>query len=73
LPEERRMNKPTPEQVTINTIRDLVERVLKIPQYPLIDDYRVGHTSGYCDAMRDIKSILDMNGRPTGEPVHLGP
>jgi hypothetical protein len=65
------MSEPTPEQVTLNTIRDLVERVLKIPAYPPIDNYRVGHASGYCDAMQDIKAILNMNGAPPGEPVNF--
>ncbi len=66
------MSEPTPEQVTINTISDLVDRMLKFPEiYPTIDTYQEGHSAGYRHAMKDIRAILDMNGRPPGEPANI--
>jgi hypothetical protein len=67
------MSELSPEQITINTIRSFIERALKIPPYPPIDNYRVGSADGYRKAIRDIKAILDMNGEPSGKPVNLAP
>jgi hypothetical protein len=65
------MSEPTPEQITVNTIRNFVRRALNISQYPPIDNYRAGHSAGYRKAMEDVKAILDMNGRPPEEPVNF--
>jgi hypothetical protein len=65
------MSEPTPEQITIATLRGLAERALLIPPYPPMDNYRVGHSDGYRKAMQDVKAILDMNGRPPNEPVNF--
>jgi hypothetical protein len=67
------MSERTAEQVTVATINDLVEHMLKLPPYPPLDNYQTGHAAGYRSAMEDVKAILDMNGRPPGEPVIFEP
>jgi hypothetical protein len=66
------VSEPTAEQITLETIRVLVKRMLELPSYPPVDNYRVGHSDGYRKAMQDVKAILDMNGKPPDTPVFFG-
>ena len=58
------------EQVTLNTIRQHVKRILAtaaaVPPPPH------SHAAGYDHACRDVLAILDMNGRPLSEPARFG-
>ncbi len=58
---------PDAEDVTLNTLREWAERALRVPA-----EDRRGHAAGYERAARDVLAILDMNGRPAGEPVIFG-
>ena len=61
------MAEPTAEQITLATIAEHVTRMLALP-----DPAPHSFAAGYNSACRDIKAIVDMNGRPPNEPVHLG-
>lgn len=60
---------PTAEQVTLNTIRQHVERMLKVTVDSGVQRDPRSHAAGYDHACREILAILDMNGRPAHEPV----
>ena len=60
---------PTAEQVTLATVRQHVERMLKLTADSGAEPGRHSHAAGYDSACRDVLAILDMNGRPAHEPV----
>ncbi len=60
---------PTAEQVTLATVRQHVERMLKLTADSGVTHDRHSHAAGYDSACRDVLAILDMNGRPAHEPV----
>jgi hypothetical protein len=64
------MTETTAEQITLNTIREHVERMLAVSAD--VKPERQSHAAGYDSACRDILAILDMNGRPAHEPVVFG-
>ena len=51
--------------VTLATLRDLVERTLATPA-------GTGVGRGYWRAMQDVKAVLDKHGAPPDEPAHYG-
>ena len=59
-------SEPTAEQITIATVRQHVERMLKLTAAGCD---RNSHAAGFDACCRDVLSILDMNGRPAHEPV----
>lgn len=60
---------PTAEQITLNTIREHVEHMLKVTADLGMERDPRSHAAGYDHACREILAILDMNGRPAHEPV----
>lgn len=60
---------PTAEQVTLATVRQHAERMLKLTAGSGVNPERGSHAAGYDAACRDVLAILDMNGRPPHEPV----
>lgn len=52
-------------EVTLGTLRNLVERTLAIPA-------ATDHGRGYHRAMEAVKAVLDKHGAPPDEPVHYG-
>ena len=63
---------PTAEQITVATVRQHVERMLKLTADSGVEHGRNSHAAGYDAACRDVLAILDMNGRPAHEPVVFG-
>jgi hypothetical protein len=63
---------PSAEEITLATIREWAERNLATSAasegYTTPAAYRA---RGYEHAARDVLAILDMNGRPPGEPVNF--
>lgn len=57
------------EQVTLNTIRQHVEHMLEVTADSGVQRDPRSHAAGYDHACREILAILDMNGRPSHEPV----
>ena len=62
------MSEPSAEQVTLATLREWAERTLETTAEA---DPR-SRPGGFRAAARDVLAILDMNGRPAGEPVVFG-
>jgi hypothetical protein len=57
-------SEPSAEEITLSTLREWAVRAVQVPA-----EDRRGHAAGYERAARDALAILDMNGRPAGEPV----
>jgi len=63
------MSEPTAEQVTFATLRCWAQQTIKLADDAQAD--RRSPLAGARVAARDVLAILDMNGRPPGEPVHF--
>jgi len=59
---------PTPEHITLTTIRQHVEQVLSLSKGQVKPAHE-SRAAGYDHACRDILTILNMHGRPLDEPV----
>lgn len=58
----------TAEEFTLATLRDWAERTMATTA----EADPKSRPGGFRAAARDVLAILDMNGRPPGEPVILG-